>query len=332
MSEKIRLTVVSDIHYASAAEQGRGDDFETREIRNPMFRAAVRLHRHYIWCRYPLRQNHLLENFFTQCGSPDYVVANGDFSCDTSAVGVSDEASFQSAKDCLDKLRRQFPNRLMTVFGDHELGKVSLVGGRGGMRLASWKRSVKELGLQPFWKLQIGNYVLIGVVSSLVGLPVFAADTLPAELPEWEHLREEHLREVCKTFQELKPQARVLLFCHDPTALPFLAREEAVRSKFGQIEHTVIGHLHSNLILRQSRLLAGMPQLGFLGHTAKRLSTALREARHWKPFQVLLCPSLSGLELLKDGGYLSVEIDVTAQSKAQFRLHRLKRDKVAETA
>jgi hypothetical protein len=160
---------------------------------------------------------------------------------------------------------------------------------------------------------------------------VFAADTLPAELPEWERLREEHLNQVCKTFQELEPQTRVLLFCHDPTALPFLAREQAVRSKFGQIEQTVIGHLHSNLILRQSRLLAGMPQLGFLGHTAKRLSTALREARHWKPFNVVLCPSLSGLELLKDGGYLSVELELEGKSNATFRLHRLKRGKVGAT-
>lgn len=324
MSEKIRLVVVSDIHYASPAEQAHGDDFETREIRNPMLRAAVRLHRHYIWCRHPLRQNHLLDQFFAQCGSPDYVVANGDFSCDTSAVGVSDDGSFESAKDCLEKLRRQFPNRLLAVFGDHELGKVSFVGGRGGMRLASWKRSVKELGLQPFWKIEIGNYLLIGVVSSVIGLPIFAADTLPAELPEWERLREEHLSEIRNTFHELKPQTRVLLFCHDPTALPFLAREEAVRSKSGQIDHTIIGHLHSNLILRQSRLLAGMPQLGFLGHTAKRLSKALQEAKHWKPFNIVLCPSLLGLQLLKDGGYLSAELEPNRQQRAEFKLHRLK--------
>jgi len=325
VSEKIRLTVVSDIHYACAAERARGDDFETREIRNPLTRAAVRLHRHYIWCRHPLRQNHLLDQFFAQCGSPDYVVANGDFSCDTAAVGVSDDASFQSAKDCLEKLRRQFPNRLLATFGDHELGKVSFVGGRGGMRLQSWKRSVNELGLQPFWQLEIGNYVLMGVVSSLIGLPVFAADTLPMELSEWERLREAHLAEVRKSFQKLKPRSRVLLFCHDPTALPFLAREEAVRSKVGQIEHTIIGHLHSNLILRQSRVLAGMPQVNFLGHTAKRLTKALQQARHWKTFNVVLCPSLLGLQLLKDGGYLSAELDPDGEQEAQFTLSKLKR-------
>ena len=52
-------------------------------------------------------------------------------------------------------------------------------------------------------------------------------------------------------------------------------------------------------MLFQSRLLAGMPALGFLGHTAGRLTTALREARLWRPFHVRLCPALAGVELLK---------------------------------
>src|SRR5438046_9839871 len=112
-----------------------------------------------------------------------------------------------------------------------------------------------------------------------------------------------------KGFGSIRPGQRILLFCHDPTALPFLWREEAVRSRLTQIEQTIIGHLHSNLVLWKSRMLAGIPRISFLGHTAKRLSAALHEAKHWRCFKIRLCPALAGIELLNDGGYLTVELD-----------------------
>jgi hypothetical protein len=55
------------------------------------------------------------------------------------------------------------------------------------------------------------------------------------------------------------------------------------------------------------------------------MSTALGEARHWKPFRVRLCPSLSGIELLKDGGFLTAELDADARQPAKFHLHRIHR-------
>jgi hypothetical protein len=191
------------------------------------------------------------------------------------------------------------------------------------MRLASWRRAREELGMPPFWQIEIGNYTLFGFVSSLVALPVFDADMLPAERPEWERLRAEHLAEIRGAFAALRPSQRVLLFCHDPTALPFLWREEAVHARLPQIEQTIIGHLHSNLVLWKSRLLAGMPPITFLGHTVRRLSTALSAARYWRPFHVRLCPALAGIELLKDGGYCTAELDPEALRPARFRFHRL---------
>ena len=154
---------------------------------------------------------------------------------------------------------------------------------------------------------------MLGIVSSLVALPVFEAEILPAERPEWERLRAEHLAEIRRAFAALRPDQRVLLFCHDPTALPFLWREEAIRSRLPQIELTIIGHLHSNLVFWKSRLLAGMPPIRFLGHTVQRFSTALSEARRWRPFHVRLCPALAGIELLKEGGYCTIELDPEAQ-------------------
>jgi hypothetical protein len=165
--------------------------------------------------------------------------------------------------------------------------------------------------------------VLLGVVSTLLALPVFEPDTLPSERPEWERLRAAHLAEIRRAFSSLDPGQRVLLFCHDPSALPFLWAEETVRARLPQIEQTIIGHLHSNLVLWQSRILAGMPPIGFMGHTIKRLSTALHDARHWRPFKVRLCPALAGIQLLKDGGFYTAELDPEGHQPAQFRLHRL---------
>jgi hypothetical protein len=325
MAQRYKLTIVSDIHYASAAEQARGDDYEITRIPNPFLRVAIRGYRHFIWLRRPLRQNHLLDRFLDQCGPSDYVIANGDYGVDTNYVGVSDDAALQSARECLGKLREKFGARLRLVYGDHELGKVSFVGGHGGMRLASWSRACEELGLEPFWQLALGNYILIGVVSSLVALPIFEPDTLPAEGAEWARLRAEHLAQIRETFAGLKSGQRILLFCHDPSALPFLGNEPAVRDRLPQIEQTIIGHLHSNLFLWKSRWLAGMPQIHFLGHTARRLSGALRQARDWKPFNVRLCPALSGIQLRNDGGFLSMELDSEARQPALVRFHPLPR-------
>src|SRR5258708_1968433 len=136
MARSLTLGILSDVHYASAAEQARGKDYENIGIPNPLLRLGVRLYRRFIWLREPLQKNYLLDRFIDQGGDPDYVIANGDYSCDSSFVGVSDEAACQSVRECLGKLRSKFADRLCVNFGDHELGKVSFFGGRGGMRLA----------------------------------------------------------------------------------------------------------------------------------------------------------------------------------------------------
>ena len=326
MSETIKVAIVSDIHYAGAAEQARGNDYEFRGLANPFLRLFVRFHRRFFWLKDPLSQNYLLDRFIAQAGKCDYAVANGDYSCNSAFVGLSDNAACQSASECLQKLRQTFGDRLYANFGDHELGKISFVGGRGGMRLASWRRALEELRLRPFWQIDVGNYVLLGMVSSLIALPVFEPDCLPQERTEWKRLRQQHFNEIRAAFAALHPKQRVLLFCHDPTALPFLWQDEAIRTRLPQVEQTVIGHLHSKLIWWKSRLLAGMPHITFLGHTAKRLSAALRQARHWRPFHVRLCPALAGIQLLNDGGFLMAELDPEIRRPAQFDFHPLPRD------
>jgi len=329
MPSKHTLGIVSDIHYACAAEQARGADYEAVGIHNPFLRAFVRLYRHFFWQREPLKNGYLLDRFLENAKGLEWVIANGDYSCDSAFVGVSDDAACESTRECLGKLRSAFGGQVRPIFGDHELGKVSFFGGRGGMRLASWRRAQEDLGLEPFWEIRIGRYVCIGITSSVIALPVFEDDTLPEERQAWERLRQEHLEEIRRAFQNLQTHERVLLFCHDPTALPFLGMEPAVQARLPQLEQTVIGHLHSNLVLWKSRWLAGMPKISFLGHTTRRLSAALGMARDWRPFKVRLCPSLAGIELLNDGGYLTVDLDPEARQPAHFRFHPLSRENPA---
>lgn len=326
-SHRVMLTILSDIHYAGLAERKRGNDYEFRAIVNPLLRFVARIYRHFIWLRHPLNHGSQLDRFLSESKTVDYAIANGDYSCDSGFVGVSDDAAFHSAQECLGKLRAKFGDRIRFVMGDHELGKLTFFGGNGGMRLASWQRATESLGIKPFWQFTVGNYVLIGVASSLIALPKNQPDALTDEWPEWLRLRDAHLAEIRATFDAIQPEQRVLLFCHDPTALPFLWREESVRRRLPQIEQTIIGHLHTRLILWKSRLLSGIPPIHFLGHSVRRFTSALNEAHHWWPFNVRLCPALSGIELLNDGGYYIVEIDPTAKHPAQFKFHPLPRIK-----
>ena len=321
MGRSFRIAILSDIHYAGPIEQARGDDYEFQAIPNPVIRQLARWYRNLIWLRQPLQQGWRLDRFLAGAGTPDHVIANGDYSCDTKFVGVCEVGAYESAALCLGRLRGKFGDRLRATLGDHELGKLHLFGAPSGLRLESWHRATGALGLQPFWRLDLGNWVLLGVTSTLIALPTFEKDMLPAERTEWERLRAEHLEQIRGAFAALQPGQRVLLFCHDPTALPYLWREEAVRDRLGQLEQTIIGHLHTDLVLWKSRMLAGMPPIRFLGHAIRKMSGALNEARHWRPFRVRLCPALAGIQLLNDGGWYELELDGEARQPAHFKFH-----------
>ena len=322
MSGPATVLIVSDIHHAGPAEQARRG-YELACAPNWAVRRLVALYRGYVWLRDPLGNGAFLDAFLQRSGPADFVIANGDYSEDSAFIGVSDDAAFASAQECLAKLRARFGDRLHATIGDHELGKTSLVGGRGGLRLASWPRTVNDLGLRPFWQFTWGRYVFIGVTSTLLALPVLLREAPAGEHAEWEALRAAHLATVRAAFAALHADQRVLLFCHDPTALPFLAELPEVNARMGQIEATVIGHLHSELLLRKSWLLAGMPPIRWLGVSVLRMSAALHRAKVWRAFNVRLCPSLTGIQLLKDGGWLTVELDADARRPAKFQFHPL---------
>jgi hypothetical protein len=324
VGDRERIVILSDPHYASAAERARVN-FELQGVANPVSRLLVMFWRKFIWLRNPFAHNYLLDRFLEGAGDTNLVVANGDYSCDSAFVGLSDAAARQSAEECLGKLRVTFGERLVTVIGDHELGKSSLAGGRGGMRLESWRVTTEELKIAPVWEQRIGHHVLIGVTSSLIALEVYEPDALAEEVQDWQRLRAEHMQKVREIFDRVQANDRIILFCHDPTALPFLAAESFVQKKLGQIERTIIGHLHTPMVIWKARLLAGLPPITFMGKGIRRISRGLNRARAWKPFHVLLCPSLSGSQLLKDGGYY--EMNLKAGAPAEFVRHRLKWEK-----
>ena len=236
MSRRFRIAILSDVHYAGPTEKAEGDDYEHRVIENPLLRFVLRQYRRNVWLRYPLQQNGQLDRFIADVPDVDFAIANGDYCCNTAAHGLSDDGAMESASECVGKLRNKFGERLRLNFGDHELGKLRLMGTRGGLRLKSWQRGIEQLGIRPFWKLELGNYVLFNCASTLIALPVFASDVLPDERNAWEKLREKHFTEIRAAFASLRPDQRVLFFCHDPTALPFLWRDDVVRAKLPQIE------------------------------------------------------------------------------------------------
>jgi hypothetical protein len=112
----------------------------------------------------------------------------------------------------------------------------------------------------------------------------------------------------------------VVLFVHDPSALPFLAELPEVQSRLDQIACTVVGHLHTPAVFRLGSRLAGMPTIPFLGNTVRRYSTALQRARVWREFRTVLCPSPAGIQLLKDGGWL--ELWLSEDGAGVVRVHR----------
>ena len=320
MERPAEILILSDPHYASAAEKLRGD-FETASLKNPAARILIKLWRKLIWLRDPFGHNHKLDQLLERAVEPDLVVANGDFSCDSGFIGLADPAARQSAEECLGKLRARFDTRLRTTIGDHELGKTSLAGARGGLRLESWRVTTRQLAIQSVWDHRIHDTVLIGVTSSLLALEVFRPEILPEEWPEWERLRAQHIEDLRLLFGQIKPSDRILLFCHDPTALPYLAQEDFVREKFCQLERTIIGHLHTPMVLFQTRVLSGCPPIPHFGKGIHRITRALNSARAWRPFKVLLCPSPAGSQLLKDGGYYTAQL--RPGSPAEFTRHRL---------
>ena len=103
---------------------------------------------------------------------------------------------------------------------------------------------------------------------------------------------------------------RIILFCHDPSALPFLAANPAIQRCLSRVELTLIGHVHSRLVFHTGELLSGFPRVAFLGKSIHRITSALNEASTWRQFRTRLCPALAGLRAWRRGGFLKLKLDM----------------------
>lgn len=307
---KHRILIASDIHYASAGEKAEGEN-ELSIIGNPFLKLFAKVFRHYFWMRHPHSHNDKLLKFLAIAPDTDLFVGCGDYSCGTGNIGVQYPSAYASVSECLSLMRQRFGHKMLAICGDHEIGKMSLFGGKGGLRLASWRIGQEKLGIRRIWHRQFDSWRLIGLSSPPIILPNIRKEILPEEREEWETIRKEYLREIESHMNLVTPDDKVILFCHDPTALPHLAELPVIQHLLGRkrIALTIVGHLHTEIILKASRLLSGMPHLTFLGNSASRMSSALKKAKIWKSFNLVLCPSLAGCQWAKDGGWLELELN-----------------------
>jgi hypothetical protein len=337
----MRLAVLSDVHVLGPTEIARANQsYATlgadqhplhRGFRRGLYRVRRRLWNGHLEWRHTafLRALDEVEEY-----QPEWVIANGDYGGDYGGVGLSNEATYDSAALVVRLIRQRFPERARFVFGDHDLGKYSTVLRAGGIRLDSLERGESKLGIPSFWHEVDEGVHLIGVNSSLFTLDLFLPEALAEDVPELKRRQAQHLHQVQGAFESLPRAAEVVLFCHDPSALDALARLPVVQRRLPQIALTVIGHLHSPTLLWLARRAARLGrQLNPRYPVARIIAKGLAGVRSWDAFHPVVCPSTFGTGHHVAGGLLVVERNSKGQLVARrrrihrrhYRLHRADR-------
>lgn len=336
----MKLAVISDIHVLGPAELARanesygilGSDLPPlkRGLRRGLYRMRRRLWNGHLQWRHTAFMRALDE---VAGFRPEWLIANGDYGGDYGGVGLSNAATFDSAALVVNLIRERFPERSRFVFGDHDLGKYSTVMREGGIRLSSLERGEQHLGIPSFWHERDDEFHLIGVNSSLFTLDLFLPEALAEEIPQWKRLREAHITEVSQAFHGLAPRSRVILFCHDPSALTALSQIPVIRRRLPQVELTVIGHLHSPTLLWMARYASRLSRWRPRYPVARIVAHGLEGARSWNLFNPVVCPSTFGAGHHVSGGLLLIEKDRQGQlvvrrrrvHRHQYRGHRAPR-------
>ncbi len=325
----MRLAVISDIHVLGPSEHERDREVLAalgahRGWARRTWRHVLHRIRRRFWNWHPeLRRACFLKALEEMHAyHPDWVVANGDYGGDAVGVGLSDEATYESAAGVITLIREVFPDRCHFIFGDHDIGKYSTGMRQGGIRLASLDRGEQQLGIRSFWHEQVDGVDLIGINSSLLTLDHFLPEALVEEIPEWHQRRAAHEAQLTATFGELAPDARVILFCHDPSALSLLIGNPAISERRAQIELTVLGHLHEPRLLQLAQRLPRLPDWRPKYPVARILAETIRSAKTWSLFNPIVCPSPFGTGHHLSGGLLYIEQD--ADGRVIARRHRVR--------
>lgn len=311
----MKLAVISDIHVlgprelqaAHDAHEALGVDLPTwrRNWRRGLHRVRERLWNGRLESREPAFR-HALARLLDY--DPEWIICNGDFGGDYGGTGFSNDATFDSAAAAVQLMRDLFHNSCRFVFGDHDLGKYSTALREGGIRINSLERGEKALGIPSFWHEVDEDFHLIGVNSSLCTLDLFLPEALTHEVPEWCRRRDEHIEHISHAFDGLPRHARVVLFCHDPSALTALAQVPVVKRRLAQIELTVVGHLHSPGLLKLAKLAQRtMKNWNPKYPVARIVARGLQGIDAWAQFNPVVCPSTFGTGHHVAGGLLLIE-------------------------
>lgn len=311
----MRIAVISDLHVLGPLETERSrritqDLAVDRPFAHRAWSRGLQRVRRRLWNRRADERDACFHHALDEMAllHPDWIVANGDFSGDTGGVGLDDPHVFESVERVADLLRRTFPDRCLFVFGDHELGKHSTELKRGGIRLASLRRGEEDLGFHSFWHRVEDRVHLIGVNSSLLSLSLFLPEARPTEIPAWQERRARHLAEIREAFTRIPPADRILLFCHDPSALGELAGLPEVRDRIGQIARTVVGHLHIPALLPITRWIGRLPSHNPRYPVARIIAHGAKSSRTWDQFRPVVCPAAFGLGHVLRGGFLHLDV------------------------
>lgn len=325
----MRLAVISDIHVLGPGEHERDRELVADIGRH--YGLPRRLWRRFLhgargrfwnWRPESRRACFLKALEDMQAYHPDWVIANGDYGGDAEGVGLSHDTTYESAAGVITLMREIFPDRCHFIFGDHDIGKYSTNMRQGGIRLASLDVGEQLLGIRSFWHEQVEDFQLVGVNSSLITLDHFLPEALTEEIPEWKRRRDEHERLVTETFAALPDDARVILFCHDPSALGLLINQPVINDKKRHIELTVLGHLHEPRLLKLIQRLPKLPEWKPRYPVARIISEGIRNAKTWSHFNPIVCPSPFGTGHHLSGGLLYIEKN--ADHKPIARRHRIK--------
>lgn len=326
----MKLAVLSDIHVLGPTELARANASYVelgldappiqRRLRRGLYRVRRRLWNGHLEWRHTafMRALEAVADF-----DPEWIVANGDYGGDYGGTGLSNAATLDSAMIVINLIRERFPARSRFVFGDHDLGKYSTVLREGGIRLGSLEAGEKKLGIPSFWHERDEDFHLIGLNSSLFTLDMFLPEALADEIPEWKRRREEHIEHVRHAFDGLPRKARVILFCHDPSALTALRQVPEIQARVSQVELSVIGHLHSPTLLWLARYAARLGKWKPKYPVARIVAHGLAGVSNWEVFNPVVCPSTFGAGHHVAGGLLFIERDAKGELVVRRRrVHR----------
>ena len=327
----MRLAVISDVHVMGPSEKDKHNESFNRlgeglpRMHGAWRRSLHRLRRRF-WVDHPeARHQSFLHALDTVASyNPDWIVANGDYGGDTLGIGMSDASTFESVASVVTLIRHMFPNNAHFIFGDHEIGKYSTALKQGGIRLKSLQRGEELLGIRSFWTERVDGFHLVGVNSSLFVLDLFLPEALADEIPEWRRLRTEHIDQVNASFENLPADARVLLFCHDPSALSVISELPGVQRHISQIERTILGHYHAPSLLSLAKLVRLLPKLDPKYPVARITMHGVHGIKGWRKFRPIVCPATFGAGHHVPGGVLFVETNERGQIVTRSRRLRSK--------